>query len=281
MTINIWPPSPKEEYFRSDSPRRDKEKGKEKKRKRRRSRSLSSSVSDSSEDDRRRRKERSKRHESDSRKHKSRRHSRDHSEDRNRSKSENKDNHRRRDLSEPRAASLDHDLDQDDEDLWVEPPSAAKIPPSSVPTQVSQKVDVPAQRNQPVDDDEEIGPMPYQKIKERIDEREYGGQLLHGEGSAMAAFIQDGARIPRRGEIGLTSDQIASFEQVGYVMSGSRHRKMNMVRMRKENQVISAEEKRSILKLQKEERERREELLKQEFKELVTEKLGSIGAPPK
>jgi hypothetical protein len=51
--------------------------------------------------------------------------------------------------------------------------------------------------------------------------------------------------------------------------------------MRKENQVISAEEKRSILKLQKEERERREELLKQEFKELVNEKLGSIGAAPK
>lgn len=48
---------------------------------------------------------------------------------------------------------------------------------------------------------------------------------------------------------GLTSDQIAAYENVGYVMSGSRHRRMNAVRMRKENQVISAEEKRSILKV--------------------------------
>ena len=38
----------------------------------------------------------------------------------------------------------------------------------------------------------------------------------------MAAFVADGKRIPRRGEIGLTSDEIASFEAKGYVMSGSR-----------------------------------------------------------
>jgi hypothetical protein len=48
---------------------------------------------------------------------------------------------------------------------------------------------------------------------------------------------------------------------------------MNAVRIRKENQVISAEEKRGILKLQKEERERREAILREEFKELVNEKL--------
>ncbi|KZV81696.1 DUF926-domain-containing protein, partial [Exidia glandulosa HHB12029] len=108
-------------------------------------------------------------------------------------------------------------------------------------------------------------------------ERAYGGQLLRGEGSAMAAFLQteDGtnARIPRRGEIGLQPDEIEKFESVGYVMSGSRHRRMNAVRMRKENQVISAEEKRAVLKLQKEERERREALLREEFKELVHGKL--------
>jgi hypothetical protein len=56
---------------------------------------------------------------------------------------------------------------------------------------------------------------------------------------------------------------------------------MNAVRIRKENQVISAEEKRGILKLQKEERQRREELLKAEFRELVEEKLGGIGAARK
>lgn len=38
----------------------------------------------------------------------------------------------------------------------------------------------------------------------------------------MAAYVADGKRIPRRGEIGLTCDEIDSFENVGYVMSGSR-----------------------------------------------------------
>jgi len=98
----------------------------------------------------------------------------------------------------------------------------------------------------------------------------------------MAAFLQEGTdlRIPRRGEIGLSSDQIAAYEDVGYVMSGSRHRRMNAVRMRKENQVISAEEKRSILKLQKEERERRETILREEFSELVSEKLKATSGAP-
>lgn len=136
--------------------------------------------------------------------------------------------------------------------------------------------------------DEEFGPAPIQAQKgnKRVDERAYGGSLLRGEGSAMAAFLKEGTdvRIPRRGEIGLTSEQIAAFEDVGYVMSGSRHRRMNAVRMRKENQVISAEEKRSILKLQKEERERREAILREEFGELVSEKLkattGTPTAPP-
>lgn len=74
----------------------------------------------------------------------------------------------------------------------------------------------------------------------------------------MAAYVEDGARIPRRGEIGMSSDTIEKFENAGYVMSGSRHRRMNAVRVRKENQVISAEEKRGILKLQAEEKAKRE-----------------------
>lgn len=50
----------------------------------------------------------------------------------------------------------------------------------------------------------------------------YGHALLPGEGAAMAEYVKAGKRIPRRGEIGLTSDEIASFEKSGYVMSGSR-----------------------------------------------------------
>lgn len=167
------------------------------------------------------------------------------------------------------------------EDEWVvksvAPPLTA-LPPYT--NDRSPPSDLPSSK--PVGDhdgesDEEVGPQPLQKpsTSKRIDERSYGGSLLRGEGSAMAAFLQDGteSRIPRRGEIGLTSDEIAKYEDVGYVMSGSRHRRMNAVRMRKENQVISAEEKRGILKLQKEERERREAILREEFSELVSDRL--------
>jgi hypothetical protein len=157
------------------------------------------------------------------------------------------------------------------------------IPPPTISQARQPSSGPPLPDNQDSDDD--IGPQPMQKVGgKKIDERSYGGALLRGEGSAMAAFLQDGieSRIPRRGEIGLTSDQIAQYEDVGYVMSGSRHRRMNAVRMRKENQVISAEEKRGILKLQRDERERREAILREEFSELVSERLkGSSTSEPR
>ena len=53
-----------------------------------------------------------------------------------------------------------------------------------------------------------------------------------GEGAAMHAFVQNGKRIPRRGEVGLSADQISHFEDLGYVMSGSRHSRMNAIRIR-------------------------------------------------
>ncbi|GAA5906330.1 hypothetical protein JCM5296_003172, partial [Sporobolomyces johnsonii] len=101
----------------------------------------------------------------------------------------------------------------------------------------------------------------------------YGGALRPGEGSAMAAYVAEGARIPRRGEIGMESEQIERFEQAGYVMSGSRHRRMNAVRVRKENQVISAEEKRGILQLANQEKIKRENEIVASFRELVDQKL--------
>ena len=186
--------------------------------------------------------------------------------------------------------------EEPDDDEWVEKPSTdVLMGPPPVPTSSSTATTntvaamVPVQ---PADDDSdsEIGPRPAliteTRSNKRIDERQYGGALLRGEGSAMAAFLQEdtNVRIPRRGEIGLTSDEIANFESVGYVMSGSRHKRMNAVRIRKENQVISAEEKRGILKLQKEERERREAILREEFQELVSEKLKAAESgrrPPK
>ncbi|RWS15259.1 UPF0396 protein CG6066-like protein [Dinothrombium tinctorium] len=102
--------------------------------------------------------------------------------------------------------------------------------------------------------------------------REYGKALLPGEGAAMAAFVAEGKRIPRRGEIGLTSDQIESFESVGYVMSGSRHRRMEAVRLRKENQIYSADEKRALQMFNKEERQKRENKILQQFREMIRSK---------
>lgn len=55
----------------------------------------------------------------------------------------------------------------------------------------------------------------------------FGHALLPGEGAAMAEYVKAGKRIPRRGEIGLTSDEIADFEKSGYVMSGSRYVTLN------------------------------------------------------
>ena len=173
-----------------------------------------------------------------------------------------------------------------DDDEWIEKPSTGILMgPPPVPTASSSTATASATAmkasTQLADDDSDsdVGPRPAPVVEmrsnKRIDERQYGGALLRGEGSAMAAFLQEdtNVRIPRRGEIGLTSDEIANFEAVGYVMSGSRHKRMNAVRIRKENQVISAEERRGILKLQKEERERREAILREEFQELVGEKL--------
>ncbi|CAL8105857.1 unnamed protein product [Calicophoron daubneyi] len=102
---------------------------------------------------------------------------------------------------------------------------------------------------------------------------DYGRALLPGEGAAMAAYIAEGKRIPRRGEIGLTSDEIEKFEAEGYVMSGSRHRRMEAVRLRKENQIYSADEKRALEHFNYAERAKREAKLQAQFKALIKRKL--------
>jgi len=118
------------------------------------------------------------------------------------------------------------------------------------------------------DSDDGIGPMPAVEAPTKAaNPKIYGEALRPGEGSAMAAFVSEGQRIPRRGEIGLESTQIEAFEKAGYVMSGSRHRKMNAVRIRKENQVITAEEKRSLMKMQQEEKSKREQAIVSSFRE--------------
>uniref|UniRef100_A0A8C5S5I8 NF-kappa-B-activating protein C-terminal domain-containing protein n=1 Tax=Laticauda laticaudata TaxID=8630 RepID=A0A8C5S5I8_LATLA len=94
-------------------------------------------------------------------------------------------------------------------------------------------------------------------------------------GAAMAEYVKAGKRIPRRGEIGLTSEEIASFEKSGYVMSGSRHRRMEAVRLRKENQIYSADEKRALASFNQEERRKRENKILASFREMVYRKTKS------
>ena len=43
--------------------------------------------------------------------------------------------------------------------------------------------------------------------------------MLPGEAEAYAKFVQEDKRIPRRGEVGLSSEQIERYEDLGYVMS--------------------------------------------------------------
>lgn len=103
---------------------------------------------------------------------------------------------------------------------------------------------------------------------------DYGGALLPGEGDRMAAYVQSGKRIPRRGEVGLTSDQISKYEDLGYIMSGSRHSRMNAVRIRKENQIYSAEEKAALAMFNFEENKRKEAKILEDMKTLVDRTLG-------
>jgi len=121
-------------------------------------------------------------------------------------------------------------------------------------------------------EDAPVGPLPLPKVESGS----YGGALLPGEGDAIAQFVKENKRIPRRGEIGLTSEEIEQFEKSGYVMSGSRHKKMNAVRIRKENQVYSAEEKRALIMANFEERAKRENKIIADFRDILHQKIGSV-----
>jgi len=158
-------------------------------------------------------------------------------------------------------SSSSESSDSDDEDCWVEKDVMLSV----------------AERRAKEDESEEeqmIGPQLPQKVQlSKKDIRDSSTQLLKGEGEAMAAYIAEGKRIPRRGEIGLTSDEITAYEEDGWVMSGSRHRRMEAVRLRKENQIYSADEKRALAMFSKEERVKRENKILGQFRDMVQDKL--------
>ncbi|KAG0312338.1 hypothetical protein BGZ97_011273 [Linnemannia gamsii] len=279
IKFSIWASSPSAEDLRNRSPSPDREvkkkSGKSKK-------YGSGSESDRSDEDRKRRRKSSKRRKDkrSSSRHRSSRHksSRSSSKKTRRSVTPLSDNE-----DEPRGQPKTyHDGGDSLEGISTTAPRGAASVTQNQPAQddadmefpddmwVEKKVEMP-------DDDQDVGPAPLHLNDHKLNERNYGGALLAGEGSAMAAYVQDGKRIPRRGEIGLESNQIERYEDAGFVMSGSRHQRMNAVRVRKENQVISAEEKRALLIFNQEEKIKKDNKIINEMREMVASKLRSTG----
>ncbi|XP_038050351.1 NF-kappa-B-activating protein-like [Patiria miniata] len=193
------------------------------------------SSSTDSEEERRRRKKKSKK--SKRRKEKKRQ-----------KKSKKRGKRKRKTSSSEESSDSDSDSEEEQEQ-WVEKTAGAR------------------------NDSSVVGPLPAGATSGSGVLTDFGRALLPGEGAAMAAFVEAGKRIPRRGEIGLTSGEISKFEDVGYVMSGSRHRRMEAVRMRKENQIYSADEKRALASFNKEERGKREDKILRDFREMVHKKV--------
>ena len=177
------------------------------------------------------------------------------------SKSKKKKSKKRRESSSSSGSSDDSE-EAEEEETWVEKNAEKSLlGTSSKPSKSHDDED---------EDGEEFGPL--SKNSAALTHKEFGRALLPGEGAAMASYVMEGKRIPRRGEIGLTSDEIETFESVGYVMSGSRHRRMEAVRIRKENQIYSADEKRALAMFSREERQKRENKILSQFKEMVSAK---------
>ncbi|CAA6653653.1 unnamed protein product [Spirodela intermedia] len=128
-----------------------------------------------------------------------------------------------------------------------------------------------------LDSEPVVGPMPLPRAEGHI---RYGGALRPGEGDAIAQYVQQGKRIPRRGEVGLSAEEISKFEDLGYVMSGSRHQRMNAIRIRKENQVYSAEDKRALAMFNYEEKAKREQKVMSDLQRLVQRHIGRMLAQP-
>ena len=119
-----------------------------------------------------------------------------------------------------------------------------------------------------------IGPArPAQRSEIQVS---YGANLRPGEAEGMAAFVQQAVRIPRRGEIGLSGEQIEAYQRAGFVMSGDQHKRMTAVRLRKENQVLSAEQARELALEHQQERERRENEMIQAIRTTVAQQTRQI-----
>ncbi|RLN35414.1 NF-kappa-B-activating protein [Panicum miliaceum] len=148
--------------------------------------------------------------------------------------------------------------------------------PEIDPEAIKFKEMLEAQKKAALENDMPVGPMPLPRAEGHIS---YGGALRPGEGDAIAQYVQQGKRIPRRGEVGLSAEEIQKFEDLGYVMSGSRHQRMNAIRIRKENQVYSAEDKRALAMFNYEEKAKREHKVMADLQRLVQRTIGNDVGP--
>jgi hypothetical protein len=123
-------------------------------------------------------------------------------------------------------------------------------------------------------EEESIGPQPIKiELDKKEEKRFYAGTSINrDEAQKYAHYVQQGKRIPRRGEVGLSSEEIEKYESLGYVMSGLRHKKMTMARLKKEQQVYTAEEKRALAIYNLEEQLRKERNIINEMKKWKSDK---------
>jgi hypothetical protein len=187
-----------------------------------------------------------------------------------------------------RSKGGDSSSDDDDDDDDADQGAAFKLPAQSSDPMASlvdqmeadeaqrfkKEVQRGRARQHGSDSDEDAGPQPLFQGEDEDAAKaglDYGGALRPGEGAAIAQFVQKNMRIPRRGEVGWTGEDIDKLETVGYVMSGSRHKRMNAIRIRKENQVYSAEEKRALALITAEERQQKENQILGEFRTMLLE----------
>ncbi|KAL3647868.1 hypothetical protein CASFOL_008836 [Castilleja foliolosa] len=263
--------------FRSKKGRKSRSR---RKRKSRRSKSVSESGSESesessdddSEDDRRRRRKSVKKKRNSSKKSIRRKKSirKKHSSSESESASEHSDRMKSKTHSgsEPDAIAKDIVALPEEDELMIN---------DEMNEEMLKFKEMIEQRNKPALEDEPVvGPMPLPRAEGHIS---YGGALRPGEGDAIAQYVQQGKRIPRRGEVGLSADEISRFETLGYVMSGSRHQRMNAIRIRKENQVYSAEDKRALAMFNYEEKAKREQKVMADLQRLVQRHIGEETGP--
>nr|GMD20049.1 NF-kappa-B-activating protein [Ipomoea batatas] len=294
----------KKESSKLDSKRKSKKSRKSGSRRRsRRSRSVSESESesaDSSDDSevearrrRRLRRKQNRRHQRSSRKKKSRsRRKSDESETESSEASESSEDHvkskkRRSSSSRSRRSNKRKESDSEASQPHESSDSGAEAKDkqeveetlgNEVTSEVLElKELIESRMKPPMDNELIVGPMPMPRTDGQP--VNYGGALRPGEGDAIAQYVQQGKRIPRRGEVGLSAEEISKFESLGYVMSGSRHQRMNAIRIRKENQVYSAEDKRALAMFNYEEKAKREQKVMADLQRLVQRHIGPDVGP--